>query len=278
MKYIVIEGRMPQDGSKAQQALILFPKWMSPTLVCAGITGRVIEMTDGSVIDTGDTLMTEEQVFAGLVIGDLAQEAGAPEEFPEPPTVEMPPQTATDAAQQRDDAYREGMQAMRTKLAELLLPFGMPTDAKVPNWLKEQLEELAKLQAQLKAFEGGATRQAYDETLAKLQAAEDNLDAWRDAAGAAGLGQECEVESGRIKRLFVVTDNASDDLNTLCAAYGCLPGQDRLSWLQTKLNALIEVEADLHEANSAADDQDRQIRDLHEALSKIRKLAKNALK
>lgn len=51
MQYAVLQGRMPQDGSKPDTALILFPAWVSATLLCAGICGRVIELTDGSIIE-----------------------------------------------------------------------------------------------------------------------------------------------------------------------------------------------------------------------------------
>lgn len=204
MQYIVIEGRKPQDGAKPTQALLILPGWISPTLACAGIVGRVIELTDGNVIEQGAVFMGEQETLDSLRIDirqdlesqqeqipDLAASRAEAMEPIEAPAVRPTP-GAADAAQQRDDAYREGMQATRNKLAELLLPFGMPANAKVPNWLKEQLEELAQF------------RKDRPETLAKLQAAEDNLDAWRDAAGAAGLGQECDSKTGQVKRLFVV--------------------------------------------------------------------------
>lgn len=53
MKYIVIQGRMPQNGDTAKTARITFPDWISPTLVCAGIIGRVQELTDGGILEGG---------------------------------------------------------------------------------------------------------------------------------------------------------------------------------------------------------------------------------
>lgn len=58
MQYAVLQGRMPQDGSKPDTALILFPAWVSATLLCAGVCGRVIELTDGSIIE-GAVIPTE---------------------------------------------------------------------------------------------------------------------------------------------------------------------------------------------------------------------------
>lgn len=242
MQYIVIEGRKPQDGAKPTQALLILPKWISPTLACAGIVGRVIELTDGNVIEQGALPMGEQEVLAELredarsdaesqmetddrheqelqaegvtapVASDLTDEAidALAESMPGGVLGFMKDWgyrqfarevqarcTAPDTAYKQgentplDDAYREGMQATRNKLAELLLPFGMPTDAKVPNWLKEELEELAQF------------RKDRPETLAKLQAAEDNLDAWRNAAGVADLIQVCDTQTGRITALLV---------------------------------------------------------------------------
>jgi hypothetical protein len=66
MKYIVIQGRLPQDGSEAKTALIMFPDWVSPTLVCAGVIGRVQELTDGGIIEQGNAPTSEQEVLAGL--------------------------------------------------------------------------------------------------------------------------------------------------------------------------------------------------------------------
>ena len=217
MQYIVIEGRKPQDGAKPTQALLILPKWISPTLACAGIVGRVIELTDGNVIEQGALPMGEQEVLAELR-EDARSDAESQMEIDDRHEQELraegvtapavrPTPGAADAAQQRDDAYREGMQAMRSKVAELLLPFGMPSDAKVPNWLKEQLEELAQF------------RKDRPETLARLQAAEDNLDAWRNAAGNNPMIHQCINENtGRIERLCVAAmaeRDSSDDVRIL---------------------------------------------------------------
>lgn len=221
MQYIVIEGRKPQDGAKPTQALLILPKWISSTLACAGIVGRVIELTDGNVIEQGAVFMGEQETLDSLRI-DISQNSESQFKTDDRHEQELqaegvvapavrPTPGAADAAQQRDDAYREGMQATRDKLAGLLLQFGMPTDAKVPNWLKEELEELAQF------------RKDRPETLARLQAAEDNLDAWRDAAGAADLVQVCDVQTGRIKQLLVqgaaveqlASRDAADDVRIL---------------------------------------------------------------
>lgn len=288
MQYIVIEGRKPQDGAKPTQALLILPKWISPTLACAGIVGRVIELTDGNVIEQGALPMSEQEVLAELredarsdaesqqeqelqLTGSLAPADDFATSRAE--AMEPIPQAPADAAQQRDDAYREGMQAARTAMVKRFTEYGMPEGAGIGEWFKTQMEELAQARRLLKAFEGGATRQAYDETLAKLQAAEDNLDAWRDAAGAAGLGQECDEKSGQIKRLFVVPGLPANDmdLNTLCGAYGCLPGEDRIVWLQRKLNELVQAHGELG-------DRDEELSQLRQGLDKIRKTAKKALR
>lgn len=66
MQYIVVQGRMPQDGSKALEALVIFPAWVSATLMCAGVSGRVIELTDGSIKESGPVPMSEAEVLEGL--------------------------------------------------------------------------------------------------------------------------------------------------------------------------------------------------------------------
>lgn len=259
MQYIVIEGRKPQDGAKPTQALLILPKWISPTLACAGIVGRVIELTDGNVIEQGAVFMGEQETLESLRIdieqdsesqqeptADFASSRAEAMEPIEAPAVRPTP-GAADAAQQRDDAYREGMQATRNKLAELLLPFGMPANAKVPNWLKEQLEELAQF------------RKDRPETLAKLQAAEDNLDAWRDAAGATDLVQVCDVQTGRIKQLLV-QGQAIEQLATRDTA-------DDVRILQEEIDNLCEQR----------DNRDHRIDQLRNDLKKIRKLVKAAL-
>lgn len=232
MQYIVIEGRKPQDGAKPAQALLILPKWISPTLACAGIVGRVIELTDGNVIEQGAVFMGEQETLDSLRI-DIRQDSESQQEpsadfaSSRAEAMEPTPQAPADAAQQRDDAYREGMQATRDKLAGLLLQFGMPTDAKVPNWLKEELEELA------------AFRESRPEILAKLQAAEDNLDAWRDAAGAADLVQVCDVQTGRIKQLLV-QDHAKAELGTRDASDDVRILQGEIDGLETANKHLRE--------------------------------------
>lgn len=53
-RYIIIRARRNQDGSEAVQARITFPAWMSETLVCAGITSRFIELSDGNIVERGE--------------------------------------------------------------------------------------------------------------------------------------------------------------------------------------------------------------------------------
>lgn len=204
MQYIVIEGRKPQDGAKPAQALLILPAWISPTLACAGIVGRVIELTEGNVIEQGLLPGGEQEMLDSLRI-DISQDSESQQEpsadfapsraeAMEPIEAARPTPGAADAAQQRDYAYREGMQAMRSKLAELLLPFGMPSDAKVPNWLKGQLEELAQF------------RKDRPETLARLQAAEDIVDEVRNA--------KIPVDNNeRVAQLELIANNALRDMN-----------------------------------------------------------------
>lgn len=245
MQYIVIEGRKPQDNSKPTQALLILPKWISPTLACAGIVGRVIELTDGNIIEQGAVPMDEQGVLEALredmqldaesqqepVVDFTPSRAEAMEPI-EVPAVRPTP-GAADVAQQRDDAYREGMQATRDKLAGLLLQFGMPAGAKVPNWLKEQLEELAQF------------RKDRPETLARLQAAEDNLDAWRDAAGAADLVQVCDVQTGRIKQLLV-QGAAVEQLASRDAADDVRIFQETIDGLETANEHMREELRNMH--------------------------------
>jgi hypothetical protein len=294
MKYLVIEGRAPQDGSPAKRALILCPEWMSSTLVCAGIVGRVVELTDGNIVEEGVLPGSEEAVLEEIR-EDAAADLESQQEFEEPPAVDMPQAPNTDP-HATDDAYRQGMQKVRTRLAELLLPFGMPADAKVSNWLKEQLEELAQLRAtpapipedgfnsdknvqELRRLciangynpvEMGPLlpwleelmqfRAFHRETLTKLQAAEAALDAWRDAAGSAGLVQECDVTTGQIKRLYMPEDLGS---NT------------EAQRLRNDNAELKERVSDLMDEVQEQSDKNGQLR---YNLDKIRKLAKNALK
>lgn len=251
MQYIVIEGRKPQDGAKPAQALLILPKWISPTLACAGIVGRVIELTDGNVIEQGAVPMGEREMLYNLredahsdaesqqdlaaSIGDIPVATGVgldrvieqrqqadefhysqqwellnslTEAFGRPAgsaclewlRVELtdlergrttPPQAAADVAQQRDDAYREGHQAMRDSVTNVMRGLGMPEGAKPGQWMKEQLEELerhrnaplpAKLNALLLEFGGTPGGEGYDflrgelEELAQFRKARDTLD------------------------------------------------------------------------------------------------------
>lgn len=256
MQYIVIEGRKPQDGAKPAQALLILPKWISPTLACAGIVGRVIELTDGNVIEQGLLPGGEQDLLAEIRADmlentelqqaepttDFASSRAEAAEPIEAPAVRPTP-GAADVAQQRDDAYREGMQATRDKLAGLLLQFGMPAGAKVPNWLKEQLEELAQF------------RKDRPETLARLQAAEDNLDAWRDAANANDKIHEYYGDGGRIERLAVAVEGGGE--------------------LMDQYQALQE---DFKEAQGDIESLKAQLLDTDNALRLIRKTAKKALK
>ena len=251
MQYIVIEGRKPQDNSKPAQALLILPKWISPTLACAGIVGRVIELTDGNIIEQGAVYMGEQETLENLRI-DIQQDLESQLETDDRHEQELraegvvAPVAATDEAEPNalDNAYREGMQATRDKLAGLLLQFGMPTDAKVPNWLKEQLEELAQF------------RKDRPETLARLQAAEDNLDAWRDAAGTNDkIHQYTDEKTGRITRLAVAVEGGGK--------------------LMDQYQALQE---DFNEAQGDIEALRAQLRDTDKALLLIRKTAKKALK
>jgi hypothetical protein len=83
MQYIVVQGRQPQDGSKPVEALVIFPAWVSATLVCAGMSGRVIELTDGSIKKSGRIPLGEDEMLTGLLIDEAAnlesqQEAPSP--------------------------------------------------------------------------------------------------------------------------------------------------------------------------------------------------------
>lgn len=248
MKYLVIQGRAPQDGSAARTALILCPSWMSSTLVCAGIVGRVIELTDGNIIEEcvlphegGEEELLDE-IRNDLYGEGAAHPATNPFSAPEPTaevteadtaavqqsavdsqlettpveysteqhpiaanhvsldTAPSPLQTPTDAAQQRDDAYREGSQAARNMFTETLKEHGFnPAERGMKEWLVAELEELAQF------------RKDRPETLAALQKAHDNLDAWRDAAGAAYLVQECDAD-GQIKRLLLPNETGVADI------------------------------------------------------------------
>lgn len=332
MQYIVIEGRKPQDGAKPAQALLILPKWISPTLACAGIVGRVIELTDGNVIEQGALPMGEQEILAELredmrldtesqmetddrheqelqaegvtapVASDLTDEVidALAESMPGGVLGFMkdwgyrqfarevqarcttPPQTPADAAQQRDDAYREGMQAARTAVAKRFTEHGMPEGAGMGEWFKAQMEELerhrnsalpVKLNALLLEFGGMAGGEGYDflrgeleelaqfrkdrpETLAKLQAAEDNLDAWRDAANVNDKIHKYFGEGGRIERLAVSVDATVSNAEQVIAAY----------------------RQDLDSAMGSIDERDAEIEQLRTLLKGIRRIAKKGLR
>lgn len=349
MQYIVIEGRKPQDSSKPTRALLILPKWVSPTLACAGIVGRVIELTDGNVIEQG-LLPSGEQDLLAEIRADMLENAESQQGpslnqmVPDHPTPEMKADDRHEQELQAEgvvapvallnedphvagNAYRQGAQAERNSTLGAMSRAGMPPNTRPMDWINGLVSKLAETEALLAttqacleavqepeavpitpdrefinrlclefgAFAGDTWRKWLreqleelaqfrkdrPETLAKLQAAEDNLDAWRDAAGAADLVQVCDTQTGRIKALLAqdqatqqITPGAlpSDmDLNTLCGAYGCLPGEDRMVWLQRKLNELVQAHGELG-------DRDEELSQLRQGLDKIRKTAKKALR
>jgi hypothetical protein len=210
MKYIVIQGRMPQDGSKARTALFVYPSWISSTLVCAGVVGRVIELTDGNILEEGGLpeCATEESF---LQIMEEMRDSITPSEA-------TPAATHIKASIDPDDAYREGNQAMRVAIQKTMIDLGMPEDAKPGVWMKEQLDELSNCRAQLKQFEGGATRQRFDETLAELQTEQANLDAWRTAAGASGLCIEYNG-AGQVRKIYSAAESGGPSHPELLDSY-----------------------------------------------------------
>lgn len=271
MKYIVIQGRAPQDGSEARKALFVCPSWLSSTLVCAGIVGRVIELTDGNILEEGELpeCATEENF---LEIMEEMRDADQAPSRPHPggaiftsttqgslavggsggaggangvggSAVESHVRASIDP----DDAYREGNQAMRLSIHKVMVELGMPEDAKPGQWMKEQLGALVEAQAQLKQFEGGATRQRFDETLAELQTEQANLDAWRTAAGAAELCIEHDA-NGRVLKIFTAEQSGGPSHPELLDSYQSL--QEDYNELQRDyefakaLNARLEKELD----------------------------------
>ncbi len=146
MKYIVIEARAPQDGSPAKTALLMFPKWISSTLVCAGIVGRVIELTDGNIIEEGDMPVDEETCLETIrekaaADAELQQEKELPLTGSEGRAAGLP---STDPVAV-EDAYREGMQKQRTLMAETFTKHGMPQGTPMGEWITAELVELAAL-------------------------------------------------------------------------------------------------------------------------------------
>lgn len=55
MKFIVMEGRQPQDGSKPARVKIIFDARLSPVSVCAGVSQRNHKLlSDASMVEEGD--------------------------------------------------------------------------------------------------------------------------------------------------------------------------------------------------------------------------------
>lgn len=342
MQYIVIEGRKPQDGAKPAQALLILPKWISPTLACAGIVGRVIELTDGNVIEQGAVFMGEQETLDSLRV-DISQDSESQLETDDRHEQELQAEGVTapvvatgsfaeaNIAQQRDDAYREGMQAARTSIVKRFTEHGMPEGAGMGEWFKAQMEELerhrnaalpVKLNALLLEFGGKPGGEGYEflrgeleelaqfrkdrpETLAKLQhaenqlaefindekyeqckriadravldmqeanaraqAAEDNLDAWRDAAGRNPMiVQNTDSQTGRIVSLGV-DKGANGDVVAL---------NRQVAELQTQLQEFEGVDENFQALNEALTHRDHRIEQLRKDLKKIRKLVKAAL-
>lgn len=212
MKYIVIQGRMPQNGGTAKTARILFPDWLSPTLVCAGIIGRVQELTDGNILeggkveehieryaeiigkgvladDIGEWVRYEDHVLLMAALRDALQAAEAERDALHLSALENV-DTRTPVIQSAataDDAYREGMQAQRNSILGDMSRAGMPPDTRPLDWING--------------------------LVVKLQAAEDNLDAWRDAAGRNPLiVQHTDSDTGRITALGVAKDTMTLEL------------------------------------------------------------------
>lgn len=289
MQYLVIQGRAPQDGSEPAKALILCPAWMSATLVCAGITGRIIEMTDGSIVE-GRVIEAEggEEELLAEIRAEFEDE-----ELPAaPPVVEaayqeaerkigMPPEMAApysaDAVVEGDvyenvalcpqdaDEYTRGMQDVRAQFVKVLTPFGFPEDGARPKmWIKAQLEQKVTEQR--------------------------NLDAWRDAAGAAELCIEYD-ENGMVRKIFgpeesggVNTSEIAPALNALLLEFGGKPGGDYLEFLREQLEAAANANAviatlrdDFTGAMEAVAKRDDTIEQLRKTLLKIKKQVKAAL-
>lgn len=273
MKYLVIEGRAPQDGSAAKRALILCPKWMSSTLVCAGIVGRVVELTDGNIIEEGNVPMSEQECLEGLRLdaaADLESQQEDVSDFAEPTHQGPRPELPNTDPHAADDAYRQGMQATREVLRKELQEFIPEGTAFTPAWLHGQLAELGRLRASETSLieqwenmaavlekhgitdqdnrvdwldsrlarstedgfnsdknvrelrhlcvvngyspaEMGALLPWLEAQLGQLKTANANLDAWRDAAGSAGLVQECNAMTGQIMRLYLPIDATESD-------------------------------------------------------------------
>lgn len=82
MQYIVVQGRQPQDGSTPLEALVIFPAWVSATLMCAGVSGRVIELTDGSIKEGGPMAGGSE----AELLEAIHEEFGGPQHVVSEPT------------------------------------------------------------------------------------------------------------------------------------------------------------------------------------------------
>lgn len=215
MKYIVIKARDPQDGSAALQARVIFPDWMSPTLVCAGIIGRVQELSDGGIIEEGSTV------------------------------------------EHSDDAYREGMQAARNNVQQVLHVLGMPEGTEKPmEWLRGEFAELGdwrKGQIGVAVEAPRPSTSADYEDIQRLQAdlAEATLLRKRDKETIQQLNAELGASQRVIESLEALNSGVADTieavntaldrnpihkkLNDLMEEFGALPGQDREYWLRRQL-------------------------------------------
>lgn len=108
MQYIVVQGRQPQDGSKALEALVIFPAWVSATLMCAGVSGRVIELTDGSIKQQGRVSLDEAETLEAL-LEDEAMNAESQGATPEPAAAQARIEELTEVnyTQQRELAAQD---------------------------------------------------------------------------------------------------------------------------------------------------------------------------
>lgn len=211
MKYLILQARRPQDGTPPLEALILLPKWMSSTLVCAGITGRITEMSDGNIVEEGNLCWTEEALrhdAKGAVVktlGDVPKVV-----LPHPPSTDAPLLRAKDykpaGELDPDNAYREGMQATRKSVTEAFIKLGMPEDASPLQWVTKQLEErdahaltigrleksVAALTQEVANLADRPTRQQYDELKAHALDVAGTLERLQGGSKPAPAGKHQE--------------------------------------------------------------------------------------
>lgn len=309
MQYIVIEGRKPQDGAKPARALLILPKWISPTLACAGIVGRVIELTDGNIIEQGAVYMGEQETLESLRI-DIEQDSESQMETDDRHEQELQaegvaaPVLSNEDPHIADAAYRQGMEAQRNAILGDMSRAGMPPNTRPMDWVQGLVAELAELKnppapvdefhysqqwellnsltGQFGCLVGSARlewlrveleelaqfRKDRPETLAKLQAAEDNLDAWRNAAGRNPMiVQNTDSQTGRIVSLGV-DKGANGDVVAL---------NRQVAELQTQLQEFEGVDEQFQQLNDRINQRDHRIEQLRKDLKKIRKLVKAAL-